>query len=535
MSWQRIVASAAVVVGGLFAAEADASACITGAGCSGSTPVCDLLSFSCRACKNDTECGSPVSGNVCGSNGACVKGVADAGSKSCGSDSDCDVLSGVVCDIDICIPGCHISALGDTCLVGAHCDVLLGTNLGICAMPDAGGVVGTILDSGLVSCLLDSDCGLASGTVCNAGACIVGCHSTAAGDTCPGGTECSVLGGTVGVCLAAAGDGGITACSKDSDCGTPGLVCDANKCVVGCHVQVGADTCPVGATCNLLGGTLGVCAPIPGDGGVGGCSTDGQCAGGRVCSGAPDGQCVVGCHVSALGDTCLVGAECEVLGGPVGICVNTGTDGGVVPVCTADAQCAAGLVCDGSQCVVGCHDGTAGDTCVNGTHCSVLGGLVGVCLPGGTDGGGGGDGGIIACTQDSDCASGLVCDGSMCTVGCHATASGMDTCASSGLQCDVVGGGLGVCVQPTDGGASSGGASSGASGDDGGEPDATTSSSGSSGSGSGGSGSDGGSGVSTVEGGGCSCSSAGHGSAAGGGAAFLLGLTLLARRRRARR
>ena len=254
-----------------------------------------------------------------------------------------------------------------------------------------------------------------------------------------------------------------------ADCGTPGLVCDASKCVVGCHATVGADTCPVGATCSVLGGTLGVCVGAPGDGGVGGCSADAECTGGLVCSGAPGGQCVVGCHVTAGGNTCLAGAQCSVvLGSGLGVCVGVGPDGGATPVCTTDAQCRAGLVCDSSQCVVGCHDGAAGDTC------------------------------------------------------------------SAGLTCDVVGGGLGISVNGADAGSSSGGDDGGPT-DGGGDATTLDASGGDGGTPSGvGASGDAGRQPGILEGGGCSCSSAGRGSAEGGGVAFLLGLTVLARRRKSR-
>jgi MYXO-CTERM domain-containing protein len=528
MSWLRWVAAAALGVGGLFAAEADAAACITGAGCGGTTPTCDLLSFSCRACKSNVECGAPLSGDVCAQSGACVS-AADAGSKTCANDSQCDPLGGFVCGGTLCIAGCHVTLAGDTCLVGAHCILPVNTSIGICSGGGDAGGGGNHLDSGVSGCTTDADCGLSSGKVCDATACVVGCHDTAAGDTCPGGTTCSAIGGLVGVCLAPSVDGGVTACSKDADCGTPGLVCDASKCVVGCHATVGADTCPVGATCSVLGGTLGVCVGAPGDGGVGGCSADAECTGGLVCSGAPGGQCVVGCHVTSGGNTCLAGAQCSVvLGSSLGVCVGVGPDGGATPVCTTDAQCRAGLVCASSQCVVGCHDGAAGDTCAAGSRCNATGTSVGVCL------GAGADGGATSCATDADCSAGLVCDAHACVVGCHDTTAAGDTC-SAGLTCDVVGGGLGVCVNGADAGSSGGGDDGGptdggadatmldaSGGDDGGTP-----------SGAGTSG-DAGRRPGILEGGGCSCSSAGRGSAEVGGVAFLLGLTVLARRRKSR-
>jgi MYXO-CTERM domain-containing protein len=535
MSWQRIVTAATVLIGGFFAMESNAAACLTGAGCSGTTPTCDLLSFSCRACRSDAECGAPLSRDVCAASGACVS-ASDAGSRTCTGDSDCDLLGGFVCSGNICLAGCHITALGDTCLVGAHCILPVNTSIGICAAGDAGAgdAGGNVLDSGLVGCVTDADCGLASGLVCSAAACVAGCHDTAAGDTCPGGTVCSLLGGLLGVCLAPSPDGGVTSCTKDSDCGSPGLVCDGSKCVVGCHAEVGTDTCPLGATCSVLGGALGVCLGATGDAGVPGCSSDANCSGGLVCSGPTNGQCVVGCHVTAAGDTCLVGTQCSVLTGGLGVCLVPGADGGtgnpagadagseggadgggVVPGCSTDANCGQGLVCETSECVVGCHDGSAGDTCPAGSQCSATGAALGVCI------GLGVDGGPTSCTQDSDCSQGLVCDGGECVVGCHDTTAAGDTCPA-GTECDAVNGSLGVCIGAADGGSSGGTGDSGAA--DGG-PSASSSDGGSE------NGADAGVPSGVIEGGGCSCSSAGSRSAEGGGAAFLLALALLGRRR----
>jgi hypothetical protein len=580
MGLRRVALAFCLVVATWFATEgrAVAAPCITGNACSGTTPTCDILSFSCRACGSDLDCGGPLSGDVCVTEGpqkgSCTN-AGNAGPRNCSQDSECDAIGGYVCSGVTCVLGCKVTVFGDTCLVGAHCilPINLGLSIGNCS-PGGGGS----RDASTGGCVTDGDCDLSTGRVCVQGpsgnACEPSCHSTAAGDTCPAPTTCSVAGGGLGVCRQPTSDGGPTACKKDADCSAPGLVCFADECVIGCHETSAGDTCPSTTMCSVTGGGLGTCVGAGTDAGVTVCTTDAMCSPGLVCE---TNQCVVGCRVTDGGDSCPNGAMCSAITGGVGLCTGgspssdggssmscttdadcngglvcegsqcvvgcrdtdagtdtcllgtggscsvadaaslgqcVGSDGGVTPSCTLDSDCAHGLVCDSSQCVVGCHDTTTrGDTCDAGSACSVVGGRLGVCVGSGT----GPDGGSIGCTQDPDCPQGQVCDQSVCVVGCHAIGT-VDTC-SAPARCDAVGGSLGACF----GGGGDDGGLDGGSLDGAGEPGDATARDGSADGSLGG--------EPTFEGGGCGCSSAPALPAEGGGLVFLIGLTVLARRR----
>jgi hypothetical protein len=339
MGLRRILFAFGLLLVTWIAAEGRASACVTGAGCSGTKPTCDLLTFSCRACGSDVDCGAPFSGDICQTEGpqagACIN-AADAGARNCSQDSECDTLGGYICSGVACVLGCHVTLFGDTCLVGAHCVIPIDVSISIgTCMPGGGGGGpdgGGIHDAGgggdaSTGCQTDADCGLSSGRVCVPGehgnSCEPGCHDTAAGDTCPPSTMCSVTGGGLGVCREPGADGGPVGCTKDTDCAAPGVVCVDDQCVVGCHDVSGGDTCP--------GGT-----------------------------------------------------QCSVMNGGLGICVNPGSDAGTPPItCAKDMDCPSGLVCSGTQCVNGCRDTDAGDTCPGGAMCSVADGGVGICSGGG--------------------------------------------------------------------------------------------------------------------------------------------------------
>jgi MYXO-CTERM domain-containing protein len=583
MGLRRIVLAFSLFLAAWTASEKSALAtpCITSNGCSGTTPTCDLLSFSCRGCASDLDCGAPLSGDVCMAEGpqkgSCVS-ASDAGARNCSMDSECDSLGGYVCSGVTCVLGCKVTIFGDTCLIGAHCilPISVGFSIGTCSPASGGGGGGG--DASSPGCKTDGDCDLSAGLVCvqgdQGGSCEPGCHASAAGDTCPSPTKCSVTGGGLGVCRQPSADGGPSGCTTDPDCLQPGLVCVASQCVIGCHDTSAGDTCPGGTMCSVMGGGLGTCVAPGTDAGLMVCSVDANCPAGEICQ---NSQCVAGCRVTDAGDSCPSGAMCSVVSGSLGVCTGmadggnpgggpttpcavdadcngglvcvsdecvvgcretdagtepcllgtggqctvadggstgecVGSDGGVTPGCTLDGDCPHGLVCDTQQCVVGCHDtAAAGDTCDSGSMCSVQGGALGVCI------GTGPDGGATECTQDPECPQGEVCDHGECVVGCHDVVP-VDTCAAP-MRCDAVGGSLGVCVGGDDGGASSDdGGLDGSSG----PLDATTRD----GSADGAAG-----GEPTFEGGGCSCNSSPASPAEGGGVAFLIALTVLFRRR----
>jgi hypothetical protein len=523
MNFRIIFLSCLAALAVFLGVEAPAAACVTNAACSGTRPTCDLITFECRACASDVDCGAPLSGDVCNlESGACMS--ASGGSQTCSIDSDCDTLGGYVCSGAACILGCHFTLFGDTCIFGTQCVIGFGLSIGTCE-PSGGSSSGAGSSGGGASSGGASSGGASSGGASSGGGTSSGGTSsggTSSGGTSSGGTSsggassggassggASSGGASSGGASSGGGDASTSGCTSDADCGlSSGEVCDigpnGSACVPGCHDTSAGDTCPSPTTCSVTGGGLGVCL-ASGDAGPFVCNQDSDCgAPGLVCDG---GTCVVGCHdTTGAGDTCPAGAQCSVIGGGLGVCVAAGTDAGVM-MCTSDSDCLPGLVCVAGECANGCHATSSGDTCTGGAHCNVLDGGIGdcvggtspgstctvdsdcngglvcegtlcvvgcdvssegdsgapvdSCLVGGTcssaDGGigqcVGSDAGITpACTTDSDCISGLVCDSSACVVGCHSTAAG-DTCPG-GSACSVTGGGLGVCVvEGSDGGA----------------------------------------------------------------------------------
>jgi MYXO-CTERM domain-containing protein len=85
------IAVAGVFLGTLTAFETRALACLTSLQCSGSTPICNVLSMLCQPCTNNVDCIARLSGTVCVLTGPmagqCVASVSDAGSDA-GSDAD---------------------------------------------------------------------------------------------------------------------------------------------------------------------------------------------------------------------------------------------------------------------------------------------------------------------------------------------------------------------------------------------------------------------------------------------------------------
>ena len=111
------------------------------------------------------------------------------------------------------------------------------------------------------------------------------------------------------------------------------------------------------------------------------CTADANCATGLVCNPA-SGACV----------ECLADADCAQ-----GVCSEAG--GNVCIECLLDAQCAAGQVCNSGQCVAGAActadaDCAAGQVCTNGQCVDEAG-----------------------CTVDGDCAAGQVCINGACVAG----------------------------------------------------------------------------------------------------------------------
>jgi MYXO-CTERM domain-containing protein len=90
----RWIGVAGVLLGTLIAFETRALACLTSLQCSGSTPICNVVSMMCQPCANDLECIARLSGTVCVLTGPmagqCVASVSDAGSDADAAEASTD-------------------------------------------------------------------------------------------------------------------------------------------------------------------------------------------------------------------------------------------------------------------------------------------------------------------------------------------------------------------------------------------------------------------------------------------------------------
>jgi len=99
----RWVGVAALFVATLLGFEAEAFGCLTDLQCSGSTPICDTLSMTCKACASNLECIALLAGTICVTSGPlqgqCVLNDAgadagDASSSDAAADSGQDGSGG---------------------------------------------------------------------------------------------------------------------------------------------------------------------------------------------------------------------------------------------------------------------------------------------------------------------------------------------------------------------------------------------------------------------------------------------------------
>lgn len=188
-------------------------------------------------------------------------------------------------------------------------------------------------------------------------------------------------------------------CLSDGDCDTglcllelTGGVC-TRDCADDC-------ACPAGYSCQAAAGGRSVCA-----------------AGANACVSAPDagppGGCGAGCPA---GQACVSGA-CTTLPSscpcPTGSYCDLATDR-CLPGCRSDDHCAAGSICDGTECRGGCRDDAQ---CPTGQICDAD---TSACRAG--------------CREDADCSGAAsICDeaSSSCRMGCRAE----DDCPE-GFECD---------------------------------------------------------------------------------------------------
>jgi Cys-rich repeat protein len=321
-------------------------------------------------CHSDAECASPL---VCNT--------ADATCVECRDNA--------MCPTGLCLPDGTCAACGPNaaCPQGQLCGANGQCRDG-CETPIAGCPVGQFCLSGssaCVECTNDAQCG--PGRVCDANhMCRAGCSS--ANPNCMSGTVCDADAGT---CVGCLGNQDCSAppvcnpathscvsCLGDSDChgaGAPHCDTSTNTCVA-CNLD---PECGPGAVCRNH-----ACIP--------GCSmTNPNCAAGKVCD-VPLGQCVeclsdANCHPGASrceaaahrcveclpsNDNCPVGNYCRA----DFVCERGCKTGANCPsgqcvnhsctACTADSQCAAGNVCDNGTCIAAC---SSTNHCGTGNTC----------------------------------------------------------------------------------------------------------------------------------------------------------------------
>jgi hypothetical protein len=197
--------------------------------------------------------------------------------------------------------------------------------------------------------------GASSSSSSSGGGSDAGSDASDAAAGCTSGTACSV-GNVNGVCVAGACapcNGGTTSIGTDSGCTAAygGLsnpyVCNAGSCEAG--------NCTASSACSAPTPTCGFSTPNF----CGGCTSDGQCAAGKVCATAPGGGAAQGFCVSASAAGC-------------------GSGTGACPINPSD-ECCTGSCYPGNCCVIGgspvgcsgagvaCAPDTPGETTGGGT------------------------------------------------------------------------------------------------------------------------------------------------------------------------
>jgi len=375
-----------------------------------------------RRCTGSSAC---EAGEVCAARGPgdgfCVGPGAGPGGSACFVDGDCASWQ--------CLEGTCLTACVDasTCGSGETC---LPLHVGGACAPAGDGEA----ESG---CRTGAEC--RSG-VCRGGACSTVCDPRAEVDACPNDRRCVSYQkvalcerlcdapedcGAAGLCLAGGpvpqcatrGEGGAgTACDSALDCASgrceqgacardcadgclEGEVCVGDRAAVACRAagpRADGEACTTGGDC-----VGGICA-------AGQCSRDCQvpsvpCAPGMRCTQFNDGRfCFTACEADA---DCAQGAFCDdsFVEGPT--CFRRGA-GGTSARCARDLDCESGRCGDG-QCLADCTV----SACPVGTACvDVAGGAR--CAPYPRPA-------RSECTEDADCAAGLVCGAGRCAPACR--------------------------------------------------------------------------------------------------------------------
>jgi MYXO-CTERM domain-containing protein len=257
--------------------------CTSNAQCTGSTPICDSASHTCRACVA-TDCSgtTPICDAFAGSCRACVA------TDCSGTTPICDAIAG----------SCRACVAGDCSGVTAVCDAPSGqcvqcdaTNHSACVTPTA------VCDANMLTCrgcIANSECSTSTNHVCNtaSGVCVAcvsdgDCSSHVCDTTrnvcvqCINDSECS---NPTPVCNTTGDTCG--PCQSDFDCSanTHGHACSTSGSCVQC---TGTDptACPPGSTCNVATET---CQAAGGNDGGSGSSSGGHDGGSGSHDAGPD-------------------------------------------------------------------------------------------------------------------------------------------------------------------------------------------------------------------------------------------------------
>ena len=281
---------------------------------------------------------------------------------NCSTEADCTNPSAMKCDTDrmMCVE----------CVVDEHCADGFVCNGGLCeagCREDDARCVQSVCKAGVgcVQCVTDAQC--PAGFTCSGDVCKMGC--SADHPSCPNGLQCDTTRGQCVECLSNAqcpnaplttcdtATGTCVQCTDSAQCGGSTPVCDpATHTCVGCvgNSDCNGGVCHMGQCVQCLsdaqcGGTTprcntttNTCVPcLPG-------ATD-NCPAGQYCR--ADNTCEQGCRT---------GTDC-----PSGVCLPNHS----CQACTADAQCAAGNICNNGTCVGACSATSpcgANQTCCNG-------------------------------------------------------------------------------------------------------------------------------------------------------------------------
>lgn len=178
-------------------------------------------------------------------------------------------------------------------------------------------------------------------------------------------------------------------CTVDSDCGTGEICCAAG--------EGGAD----GSFCSVEGICISLCKGL-GEGEA--CVADGECCTGICCEGTCQSiECCVADEETNL--RCAEGTTCFE-----GICISLCDGQGEGEACAADGDCCTGICCGGAcrdtECCIDDTDPNA--RCAKGSSC-----FEGICVVD-CDSGGEGE----ACSEDADCCAGICCEGACHDIEC---------------------------------------------------------------------------------------------------------------------